>query len=209
MQDDKLMNIYINYIIGTVGRNAGRDPIDGYSTDVETEKQNIQQQYLMALVLEEISNQNIARDIAIAEKNIFETEKIERKFKKRKGYFSVHCKYCGVVITDSNLMRHVKKLFYFVCDKQVLARVVRGPTSRPILLNIYGFIKLATAYGLECRHNWGSIIMYKESEFLALAQDSVKIFDRQAGKFIDCRKWSDLVFEIEQMSDDDLQSYKK
>lgn len=166
----------------------------------------------MAQALEEISNQNIAKDIAIAEKNIFETEQIERlavKLKKKKGYFSVHCKYCGVVITDGNLMRHVNKKFYFVCDKQVLARVDRRPISTWKQTTIDGFQKLEKAYGLECRHHWGSILMYKASEFLALAQNDVKIFDRQTGKFIDCRKWSDLVFNIEQMSDDDLESYKK
>lgn len=106
-------------------------------------------------------------------------------------------------------MRYVNKKFYFVCDKQVLAKVVRRPISTKKQITIDGFQKLETAYGLECRHNWGSIFKYKESKFLALAQDYVKIFDCQAGKFIDCRKGSDLVFKIEEMADDDLQSYKK
>lgn len=87
MQDDKLMDIYINDIIGTVGRNAGREHIAGDSTDVETEKQNIQQQYLMAQALEEISNQNIARHIAIAEKIYLKQKKLKGNSRKGKDIF--------------------------------------------------------------------------------------------------------------------------
>ncbi|CAC5418804.1 DDX58 [Mytilus coruscus] len=197
---------------GTVGKNKGRDSIVGTSTDFETENKNIQQQYLMAQAIEEISKLNIVSDIAIAEKSIFETEEIERmaaKNKKRKGLFSVHCKYCGVVITDGNLMRHVNKKWYIVCDKEVLTRVDRITIPTKKQKEFDGFRMLEKAYGSECGHNWDSIFMYKESEFIALAQDYVKIFDRQAGKFIDCRKWSNLVFKIKHMSDDDLQNYKK
>ncbi|VDI77768.1 Hypothetical predicted protein [Mytilus galloprovincialis] len=77
--DDKII---IFQMLGNVGRNEEQELIAGTSTDFGTEKKNIQQQYLIAQAIEEISESNIARDIAIAEKNIFEIEEIIREAEK-------------------------------------------------------------------------------------------------------------------------------
>lgn len=166
----------------------------------------------MAQAIEDISKLNIAYYIAIAEKNIFETEEDERKavkIVKRKGLYSVYCKYCGVLITHGNQMRHVNKKMYLVCDKQVLDRIFRRHISKVKQKTIDGFREIEKADGLKCRHNWGSIFRYRETEFLSLAKEHVIILDRQTGESIDCRKWSDLVFKIEHMSDDDFLNYTK
>lgn len=184
----------------------------GNSTDIGTDKKNIQQHYLLIKAIEEISKGNNTRDIFIAERQIYEIEENERmvtKNRKGKVCFSVHCKLCDVVITDGNLMRHVNRAWYIVCDKIVLKNVEkRRPIPNKKQKKIDGMRKIGKAYGRECGHKWGSIVVYKEEEFLALTLDNVKIFDRQVDKFVDCWKWSDLQFKIELMSYYDFYNYK-
>lgn len=119
----------------------------------------------------------------------------------------VNCRDCGIVITDGNLMQHVNDKMFFVCDNTMLARVDKRPIAKKKQKEFDGFKKQGKAYGIECRHNWGSIIIYKEREFVALSQDYIQIFDCEAGKFINCEKWCDLKFKIEAMSNDDFMSY--
>ncbi|CAC5397214.1 DDX58 [Mytilus coruscus] len=198
---------------GRVRRKEGHEVIVGTTKEFETEKKNIQRQYLMVQAIQEVSLLNIARDITIAEKNIYETEEIERRTERIKtsekqiGLFSVNCKYCGVIITDGNRMRTVNERMFFVCDKTILGRVDKRSIAKKKQREFDGCKKQGKAYGLECGHNWGSIIIYKECDFVALSQDYIKIFDRQSNKFIDCDKWCDLKFKIEEMSDDDFISY--
>lgn len=166
----------------------------------------------MKHAIEEVSKLNIARDIAIAEKNTYEMEELERRTAKIKlnqktnGLFTVNCRNCGVVITDGDQMRHVNGKMFLVCDNTILSRVDKRPLKKK-QKEFDGFKKQGKAYGIECRHNWGSIFFYKEREFVALSQDYVQIFDRQAGEFLDFEKWCDLKFKIEAMSNDDLMSY--
>ncbi|CAG2239877.1 DDX58 [Mytilus edulis] len=114
---------------GTVVKNEGRDVMVSNLTNIGTDKKNIQQHYLLIKAIEEISKGNNTRDIFIAERQIYEIEEKERmvtKNRKEKVCFSVHCKVCGVVITDGNLMRHVNREWYIVCDKIVLKNVEKG-----------------------------------------------------------------------------------
>ncbi|VDI82244.1 endoribonuclease Dicer [Mytilus galloprovincialis] len=198
---------------GRVRTTEGQEVIIGTPKEFETEMRNIECQFLMGHAIEEVSKLNIARDIAIAEKNIYEMEELERETarikisQKTTGLFTVNCKYCGVVITDGGLMRHVNERMFFVCDNTMLARVDKRPIAKKKQKEFDGFKKQGKAYGIECRHNWGSIIIYKEREFVALSQDYIQIFDCEAGKFINCKKWCDLKFKIEAMSNDDFMSY--
>lgn len=201
------------FFIGRVRKKEGREVIVGTSQEFETEKKNIQRQYLMTQAIDEISKLNITRDIAVAEKMIYEIEEIERRTanmklnQKRKGLFTINCKYCGVVITDGDSMRQVNEKLFLVCDKSILARVDRRQIPKKKQREFDGIKKLGKAYGLECGHNWGSIVIYNECEFVALSQDYIKIFDCQADSFINCEKWYDLKFKIEEISDEDFMNY--
>lgn len=163
----------------------------------------------MKQAMEELSTGNTT-DIFLAERHLYEVEEIKRmatKNRKGKVCFSIHCKLCGVVITDGNRMRHVNRKWYIVCDKIVLKNVDRSPIPKKKQKKIDDVKKIGKAYGLECGHKWGSIVVYNATEFLALTLDNVKIFDRQVDKFVDCRIWNDLQFKIELMSYDDFHNY--
>lgn len=200
---------------GRVRKREGREVIVGTTQEFETEKKNIQRQYLMTQAIDEVSKLYITRDIAIAEKMVYDIEEIERRSanmklgQKRRGLFTINCKYCGVVITDGDLMRQVNEKLFLVCDRSMLARVDRRQIPKKKQREFDGCKKLGKAYGLECGHNWGSIIIYKECEFVALSQDYVKIFDRQADSFINGEKWYDLKFKIEEISDEDFMNYNR
>ncbi|XP_063444871.1 antiviral innate immune response receptor RIG-I-like [Mytilus trossulus] len=200
---------------GRVRKKEGREVIVGTSQEFETEKKNIQRQYLMTQAIDEVSKLNITRDIAIAEKKIYEIEEIERRTanmklnKKRKGLFTINCKYCGVVIIDGDSMRQVNEKLFLVCDRSMLARVDRRQIPKKKQREFDGCKKLGKAFGLECGHNWGSIVIYNECEFVALSQDYIKIFDCQADSFINCEKWYDLKFRIEEISDEDFMNYNR
>ncbi|VDI63527.1 interferon-induced helicase C domain-containing protein 1, partial [Mytilus galloprovincialis] len=168
---------------GRVRTREGREVIVGTQKEFETEMRNIEYQYLMGHAIEEISKLNIATAITIAEKHIYEMEELERRTarlkisQKTSGLFTVNCKYCGVVITDGGLMRHVNERMFFVCDNTMLARVDKRPIAKKKQKEFDGFKKQGKAYGIECNHNWGSIIIYKERAFVALSQDYIQIFD--------------------------------
>ncbi|VDI64067.1 interferon-induced helicase C domain-containing protein 1 [Mytilus galloprovincialis] len=200
---------------GRVRKKEGQEVIVGTTKEFETEKKNIQRQYLMTQAIDEVSKLNITRDIAIAEKLIYEKEESERRkqqmkmSKKRNGVFSVKCKYCGVLITDDNLLRHVNEKMFIVCDNTILTRIRRVPFPKKKQTEFDGCKKLDKVFGLQCQHRWGSIIIYKECEFVALSQDYIKVFDPQTDSFIDCEKWCDLPFKIQELTNDDFINYNK
>ncbi|XP_063446937.1 antiviral innate immune response receptor RIG-I-like [Mytilus trossulus] len=193
------------------GREFRVSTIPGF----ETEKKNIQSQYLMTQAIDQVSKLNMTKDIAIAEKMVYEIEEIERKRanmrlnQKIKGLFTINCKYCGVFITDGDSMRQVNEKLFLVCDRSMLARVDMRQIPKKKQREFDGIKKLGKAYGLECGHNWGSIVIYNECEFVALSQHYMKIFDRQADSFINCEKWNDLKFKIEEISDEDFMNYNR
>ncbi|OPL33771.1 hypothetical protein AM593_07594, partial [Mytilus galloprovincialis] len=114
---------------GNVNKSGERELTVGTTQELETERKNIQRQFIMSQAIEDVSKRNITRDIAIAEKTVYEIEEIERKSanmklaQKRKGLFTINCKYCGIVITDGDSMRQLNEKLFFVCDRSMLARV--------------------------------------------------------------------------------------
>lgn len=167
----------------------------------------------MTQAIERVAKLDIERDIAIAEKRIYEYEEMERQTAQLKisrqiqGIFSINCKICGVEIVDGALIRHVNKRLYIVCDKAIFARIERKDITKKKIKTFDGCQKREKVHGLLCGHNWGSIIIYKECEFVSLSQDYITFFDRQTMKAVICKKWADLVFVIPEFSNDDLYQY--
>ncbi|CAG2223445.1 DDX58 [Mytilus edulis] len=180
-------------------QKEGREVIVGTSQEFETEKKNIQRQYLMTQAIDEVSKLNITRDIAVAEKMIYEIEEIER----RTANMKLNQKERGFLLSIVNTVA-LSLPMAIQCDK-----VDRRQIPKKKQREFDGIKKLGKAYGLECGHNWGSIVIYNECEFVALSQDYIKIFDRQADSFINCEKWYDLKFKIEEISDDDFMNYNR
>lgn len=167
----------------------------------------------MTQAIEKVAKLDIQRDIAIAERNIYEYEELERQTTKLKisrqryGIFSINCKICGKEIVDGALIRHVNKKLYIVCDKAIFDKIERKPITLKKIKTFDGCQKREKVHGLKCGHNWGSIVIYKTCEFVSLSQDYITFFDRQTNKVVICKKWADLVFVIPELSDDDLYQY--
>ncbi|CAG2250142.1 DDX58 [Mytilus edulis] len=199
---------------GRVRRSQqGKEVHVGTFGEFETEEKNIKRQYLMTKAIKDVCELDI--DIANAEKDVYQMEEMERNSKimkknqRRQALFRVHCKYCGVVISDGTFMRHINETFFVVCDKGILQRIEqRDLPKKKRRMIIDGFHKRFKAFGLECGHDWGSIFIYRECEFLALSQAGTKVFDIGNDKFTDCQKWNDLPFVIDEMTDEDIELYK-
>ncbi|XP_071130636.1 antiviral innate immune response receptor RIG-I-like [Mytilus edulis] len=199
---------------GRVRRSQqGKEVHVGTFGEFETEEKNIKRQYLMMKAIKDVCELDI--DIANAEKDVYQMEEMERNSKimkkkqRRQALFRVHCRYCGVLITQNTFMRHINEKFFVVCDKGILQRVDQRELPKKQRKMIFdGFHKRFKAFGLECGHDWGSIFIYKECEILALSQAGTKVFDIGNDKFIDCRKWNDLPFTIDEMTDEDIELYK-
>lgn len=58
--------------------------IVGTTKQIDTEVKNIHRQYLMTQAIDEVSKRNITRDIAVAEKMIYEIEENERRKQQMK-----------------------------------------------------------------------------------------------------------------------------
>ncbi|CAC5409074.1 DDX58 [Mytilus coruscus] len=157
---------------------------------------------------------NEISSLQMREKDIYQMEEMDRNSKilkkkqRRQALFRVHCKYCGVLITHGTFMRHINEKFFVVCDKGILSRVEQRELPKKKMRIIDGCHKRFKAFGLECGHDWGSIFIYQECELLVLSQEGTKVFDIGNNKFTDCRKWNDLPFTIDEMSDEDIVSYK-
>ena len=167
----------------------------------------------MTQAIEKVAKLEIARDIAIAERNIYESEELERQETKlkissqRKGLFSIKCKGCKREIVDGAFIRHVNKKLYIVCDKAIFEKIERKPATKKNIKTFDGCQKREKVHGLQCGDNWGSIVIYKECEFVSLSQDYITFFDRQTMKAVICKKWADLVFFIPELSNDDFYQY--
>ncbi|XP_052070218.1 antiviral innate immune response receptor RIG-I-like isoform X5 [Mytilus californianus] len=198
---------------GRVRRSKqGKEIHVGTLGEFETEEKNIRRQYLMTKAIKEVCELDI--DISNAEKDIYQMEEMDRNSKilkkkqRRQALFRVHCKYCGVFMTHGTFMRHINEKFFVVCDKGILRRVEQRELPKKKMRIIDGCQKRFKAFGLECGHDWGSIFIYQECELLVLSQEGTKVFDIENNKFTDCRRWNDLPFTIDEMSDEDIELYK-
>jgi hypothetical protein len=167
----------------------------------------------MTQAIEKVAKLDIARDIAIAERNVYDYEELNRQTAKmkisrqREGKFSIKCKMCGNEIVDGALIRHINNTLYIVCDKAIFAKIERKPATMKKMRTFDGCQIREKVLGLQCGHNWGSIVIYQECEFVSLSQYYINFFDRQTLKPVICKKWSDLEFVIPELSNEDLYKY--
>ena len=167
----------------------------------------------MLRAVDELSSSDLSRDLALAEKNVYQMEDMERSMAKSKmsdkqrGLFVIYCKKCSEIIADGSVMRHVNNKMYLVCDKLMLNKVKEVDLPQKKQKKFDGFLKQGKAYGLVCGHNWGTIMIYQECKFVVLSQDYIKIFDKQLNGFLNCEKWCDLKFEIDSISHEDIMQY--
>lgn len=167
----------------------------------------------MTKAVDELSSLDLTRDLALAEKTLYEAEMFERRTamlkdsQKRQGLFLIYCKSCSEIIADGGSMRHVNNKMYLVCDKQILSKVKETPLPLKKQKKFDGCLKQGKAHGLACGHNWGTIMIYQENKFVALSQDYIKIFDKEKNTFLDCEKWCGLKFRIDPITHEDIVNY--
>jgi hypothetical protein len=114
---------------------------------------------------------------------------------------------CGNEIVDGALIRHINNTLYIVCDKAIFAKIERKPVTMKKMRTFDGCQIREKVLGLQCGHNWGSIVIYQECEFVSLSQYYINFLDRQTMKPVICKKWSDLEFVIPELSNEDLYKY--
>ncbi|XP_052069151.1 interferon-induced helicase C domain-containing protein 1-like [Mytilus californianus] len=88
---------------GRVRKREAREVKVGTTEEFETEKKNIQKQFIMSKAIDEVSKLNITRDKALAEKMLYEIEEIERRIANMKlSQFEEFCivrfKTCSVTM---------------------------------------------------------------------------------------------------------------
>lgn len=72
----------------------------------------------MTQAIEKVAKLDIARDIAIAERNVYDYEELDRQTAKmkisrqREGKFSINCNKCGEEIVDGALIRHINNTLF-------------------------------------------------------------------------------------------------
>lgn len=199
------------YYTGRIRQLEGKEVLLATDIDLAREIQNIERQCLMKQAIESVTEQDLIRQITLAERCVYDTEEAERKMKKMKiskkkrGEFTIKCKCCGLLIIKGDLVRHIKNKHYIICCKDILERITRKTTERKEK-KFDGVQKQDKVYG-ECQHNWGSILIFRKLEFVSLSQDYIKFFDVKKDEFLDCKKWSDLTFMINEISENDITEY--
>jgi hypothetical protein len=84
-------------------------------------------------------------------------------------------------------------------------KIKRIPTKR--VEKFDAIKKIEKAYGSECGHHWGSILVYQDCKLLALSQDCINIFDAFSHNIVKCKKWSEFPYQIDELSDYELSEY--
>ena len=164
----------------------------------------------MKLAIEKVMNFDLTGHIAIAEKSLYQSEVTNRWLEKmksdgqRKGNFSVHCKFCGKHVTDGQYMRHIKKKNYVTFDPNIFTRVKRVPARLKKFDTIKRTEKVS---GRICGHDWGSILVYEECDFVALSKNNVNFFENFTKSLLKFKKWSEFPFAIDELSDDEIMKY--
>ena len=204
--------VIYSYYTGRIRQLEGKEVLLATDIDLAREIQNIERQCLMKQAIKSVTKQDLVRQITLDERHVYDTEEAERKMmkmkisKKKRGEFTINCKCCGLIIIEGDLVRHIKRKHHIICCKDILARITRKTTERK-KKKFDGVQKQDKVYGRECQHNWGSILIFHKLEFVSLSQDYIKFFDVKRDEFLDCRKWSDLTFMINEISENDITEY--
>jgi hypothetical protein len=165
----------------------------------------------MKKAIEHVVDLDLSRHIAVAEKSLYDEEEKDRKLAemrlngKGEGWFSINCRFCGFFITDGKFLRHINRKSYIVYDKTIFGKIERIPTKR--VEKFDAIKKIEKAFGSECGHRWGSILVYRDCKLLALSQDCINIFDAFSRNIVKCKKWSEFPYEIDELSDYEFSEY--
>jgi hypothetical protein len=203
--------VIYSYYTGRIRQQEGKEVLLATNIDLAREIQNIERQCLMKQAIKSVIEQDLVRQVTLTERHVYDTEEAERKMmkmkisKKKRGKFTINCRCCGLEIIEGDLVRHIKGKHYIICCKDILARITRQTTETK-KKKFDGVQKQDKVYG-ECQHNWGSILIFHKLEFVSLSQDYIKFFDVKRDEFLDCRKWSDLTFMIDEISENDITEY--
>lgn len=182
--------------------------------ELEREELNIERLYLMELAIEDVLTEDVRQKIATSERNIYEMEEQTRQRLKtnhnseKKGKFYIKCALCGTFIVDGQYVRRIKKKHCIVCDKEIFRKIERRRrnTSDP-----YDVVeKTDKVYGFACGHNWGSILIYQECEFVSLSQKYMAIVNKETGAPKRFKKWSEvhIEFPLDDITDTELIEYR-
>lgn len=206
--------IFIILIIGRIRHEDGIEVHIGSQTELEREEINVERLFLMDSAMQDVLKEDVRQYIEMSERIIYQREEQERQQLKtnynseKKGQFYINCASCGKFIVDGQYIRRIKKTHVIVCDKEIFGKITRK-TRNPRPIDI---IKITDkVHGcFPCGHDWGSIFIYKDCEFVSLSQDNKTIVNKETKEPLPFKKWSDvhMEFPLDDITDNELIEYQ-
>jgi hypothetical protein len=84
-------------------------------------------------------------------------------------------------------------------------KTIRREEMKKVLIDDF---KLTDRVLGACGHEWGRILIYSDCEFIGLAQKRIKIFNVEKKTFLNIRKWQEVKFKINELTDEEVAEYK-
>ncbi|XP_071130630.1 ATP-dependent RNA helicase DHX58-like [Mytilus edulis] len=196
---------------GRIRNKGGKEVILASSEDFERETQNIVRQYYMKNAIEQVIDLDLSANIAISEQGIYASEIQERLIQQRQadskslGAFTVHCRLCGIPVTDGDFIRHINRTHYIVYDKTIFSQIKCKSFEK--VKQIDKIKKTQSVDGKICGHSWGVILVYKECAFLAIAKAKVSFFDKNSKQLVKFKKWAEFPYRIDEVTDEEVNKY--
>ncbi|XP_063403919.1 interferon-induced helicase C domain-containing protein 1-like [Mytilus trossulus] len=199
------------------GRIRHEDGIEvhiGSQTELEREEINVERLFLMDSAMQDVLKEDVRQYIEMSERIIYQREEQERLQLKtnfnseKKGQFYINCASCGKFIVDGQYIRRIKKTHVIVCDKEIFDKITRKPRNPRPIDNIKITDKVHGCF--PCGHDWGSIFIYKDCEFVSLSQDNKTIVNKETKEPFPFQKWSDvhMEFPLDDITDNELIEYQ-
>lgn len=127
---------------------------------------------------------------------------------KKNAQFELHCRKCFMFICKGDFLRALLKCHRVVLDTELYGRIKTKPLKKKARV----FDGLEKKYKVEgpCHHDWGCILAKDEVNMICLSQEDIKIYNTSENKYEkNIRKWFEFPFEVDEMTDDEFQCYKK
>ncbi|CAC5377971.1 IFIH1 [Mytilus coruscus] len=199
---------------GRIRHEGGTEVLIASQEELEREEINVERLFLMELAINEVLKEDVRLKIAISERNIYQMEEQERQRLKtnsnseKKGKFYINCALCGKFIVDGQYIRRIKKAHCIICDVEIFDKIDRRPTKKSQTFD--AIKKTDKVFGFLCGHNWGSILIYQECEFVSLSQDYMTIVNKETGEPLRFKKWSEvhMEFPLDDITDNELIEYR-
>ncbi|XP_050399101.1 antiviral innate immune response receptor RIG-I isoform X2 [Patella vulgata] len=115
--------------------------------------------------------------------------------------FILRCFGCtdfACISTDIRTIRHSQ---YTVVDKSFKTRYITKDHKAP--MEFHGFLKKSKIFCKSCNHDWGIEALYQNAEYPLIKIESFVIEDSD-GKKTTIKKWKNIPFYVQEISDDDL-----